>query len=271
MTRISAVIDLDVDNGTPVLRPRGTYSDTETYVYDTEFRDAVEVEVMLSGGGKKKYYFVVKEQFTTVKGVKPVVGSTSGPWQESSRFVFITAESITSDMINSDSIFSLQMNVNDKFKVDKNGVMRCVDGMFSGSIYTLPFHITEQNINDVLEFVPGTESVYSPRFDLTGFNIQVDYLPGALWVYLELPRSISYEGAEANILRVTPGNYSAMGVAYIYRSTSGNVIEYGIQSIEQFVNYKLKCIVMDPTGWTVDSDRLVDGKVVEWILLGRNG
>lgn len=112
MEKVSAIIELEVDNGTPVLRPRGEYSDTETYVFDTDFRDYVYRDVTVSGGGKERYYFVVKNQFDTLKGVVPVVdNNVNNRWAQSKKAEFIAAKSITADMLAAGSVTAEKLSV----------------------------------------------------------------------------------------------------------------------------------------------------------------
>lgn len=112
MEKVSAIIELEVDNGTPVLRPRGEYSDAETYVFDTDFRDYVYRDVTVSGGGKERFYFVVKKQFDTLKGVVPVVdNNVNNRWAQSKKAEFIAAKSITADMLAAGSVTAEKLSV----------------------------------------------------------------------------------------------------------------------------------------------------------------
>lgn len=113
MARVSTVIELDVDNGTPVLRPRGYYSDSETYVYNNEFRDSALLDVLTSDGRRVTYYFVVRKLFDEVKGVAPVPGDTSSSrrWVESEKAEFIVANSISAEMLQAGAVTADKLQV----------------------------------------------------------------------------------------------------------------------------------------------------------------
>lgn len=161
MTTVKASVALNFDKGTPIVRPRGLYSPSETYVYDNEFRDMVEFRASDSGGVIKSYYFLVRNRWDKLKGVVPVPGDTSSSrkWEQSSEFKFITAESIVADMIQSgavtadkilagaitseklasDFIFTKQIQIgpdsaNINFSVDANGIMNCKEAKVQGEV-----------------------------------------------------------------------------------------------------------------------------------------
>lgn len=174
MERISGILPLRVERGTPVLRPRGLYSPDETYVYNEQFRDYVISQEWVNMGQialLKDFYFLVRNRYDEIKGVRPS-SSDSSPdrrWEQTSKVEFIvagsivtemlaansvtagkiksgsitteklavgavTAEKISTNLLQADKIFSMQINVNNKFMVDINGNMTCVNGDFSGKI-----------------------------------------------------------------------------------------------------------------------------------------
>ena len=113
MTRVGATILLEVDNGQPVLRPRGYYSASETYVYNSEFRDYVLLDSVDGTGNRITHYFIVRNFGDEITGVAPVPGdkSTSRRWEESSKIEFIVANSITADMIQAGAITASKIQV----------------------------------------------------------------------------------------------------------------------------------------------------------------
>lgn len=174
MEKISGILPLRVERGTPVLRPRGLYSPDETYVYNEQFRDYVIVQTWVTEGqiiSLKDFYFLVRNRWDEIKGIRPDPSDSSPErrWEQTSKVEFIvagsivtdmlaansvtadkiksssimtdklaagavTADKISTDLLQADKIFSMQINVNDKFKVDMNGVMTCIDGNFTGKI-----------------------------------------------------------------------------------------------------------------------------------------
>lgn len=113
MTRVGATILLEVDNGQPVLRPRGYYSASETYVYNSEFRDYVLLDSVDGTGNRITHYFIVRNFGDNIKGVTPVPGdkSSNRRWEESSKIEFIVANSITADMIQAGAITASKIQV----------------------------------------------------------------------------------------------------------------------------------------------------------------
>jgi putative prophage lambdaBa01, minor structural protein len=181
----------------------------------------------------------------------------------------LKAGSITAKMLDTRSIFSMKINVNDKFIVDENGIMSCVDAKISGNIYTKPFHVTSDNFSAVTTAISG--NMYTVDFDKTGLNIQFDYVPNPLSTfYLDLPRKMQYEGAEASVMNAFP--YSSGGTTmfgHIYVTICefiNNKVSTTTVIINKLAPVRFKCIVVNPEGWTLnDPSRLVDGKIVEWI------
>jgi hypothetical protein len=143
--------------------------------------------------------------------------------------------------------------------------------MFKGSIYTPPFHVTSDNFSSVA--IPVSGNMYMVNFDKTGLNIQFEYVPDLTSTfYLELPRETRYEGAEASVLNAF--SYFSLGgsipIGDIYVTVcdfANNKVSVTGAIIGKLAPVKFKCIVVDPTGWTLsDPSRLVDGKIVEWVF-----
>lgn len=271
MTRVGATILLEVDNGQPVLRPRGYYSDSETHVYTNEFRDYVLLDSVDGTGNRITHYFIVRKFGDEIKGVPPVPGdkSPNRRWEESSKIEFIVANSITADMINSDSIFSLQMNVNNKFIIGPDGIMHCVDGIFSGSIYTLPFHVTNDNFSEVIKIeTSGQAALANVLLEKTGLNVQIDCAP--LPILICLPRELKYEGAEASLTNgVIDNRHANLSVECfsVNQATYPWILSREYIHLGPFQTVKLKCIVAPPSAdYPFD---LVDEKAVEWVLLNK--
>ena len=183
----------------------------------------------------------------------------------------LKANAIKANMLDTGSIFSMKINVNDKFIVDENGVMSCIDAKISGNIYTKPFHVTSGNFSSVTIAVSG--NMYTVDFDKTGLNIQFDYVPTSISTfYLDLPRATRYEGAEASILDSFPsssGGSVPTGNIYVtICDFTNNKVSVTSAIIGKLAPVKFKCIVVNPTGWTLsDPSRLVDGKIVEWVFI----
>lgn len=213
MEKISGILPLRVERGTPVLRPRGLYSPDETYVYNEQFRDYVIVQTWVIEGqfvSLKDFYFLVRNRWDEIKDVRPDPSDSSPArrWEQTSKVEFIvagsivtdmlaansvtankikagsitteklavgavTADKISTDLLQADKIFSMQINVNDKFKVDTNGVMTCIDGNFSGKI--------QSSASGKLRFIldPGGSTTISPptlkMLDNTNTLIRMSY------------------------------------------------------------------------------------------------
>ena len=123
MTRVGATILLEVDNGQPVLRPRGYHSASKTYVYNSEFRDYVLLDSVDGTGNRITHYFIVRNFGDNIKGVTPVPGdkSSNRRWEESSKIEFIVANSITADMIQAGAITASKIQVAG-FNFDNNNI-----------------------------------------------------------------------------------------------------------------------------------------------------
>ena len=115
--------------------------------------------------------------------------------------------------------------------------------------------------------------MYTVDFDKTGLNIQFDYVPTSISTfYLDLPRATRYEGAEASILDSFPsssGGSVPTGNIYVtICDFTNNKVSVTSAIIGKLAPVKFKCIVVNPTGWTLsDPSRLVDGKIVEWVFI----
>ena len=169
------------------------------------------------------------------------------------------------DAETGDAFYNGEINVNNKFKVTPQGKMSCVDAEIYGNIYTVPFHITRQNYNQVMNVTTsGSKIILTPKFDITGFNMQIDDIAGD--VFIDLPQDSRYEGAEVNLIGITPGRWTPMGVRRLkYDFNNGNVYTREYQSLLPLKLMSLKCIVADPI-----SDYpfpLVEGKIIEWLLM----
>lgn len=94
MERVSGILPLRVERGTPVLRPRGLYSPDQTYVYNEQFRDYVTiqegVQVNETTALLKDFYFLVRNRWDEIKGVRPVPDDDSPdrPWEQTTKIEF---------------------------------------------------------------------------------------------------------------------------------------------------------------------------------------
>lgn len=94
MERISGILPLRVERGTPVLRPRGLYSPNETYVYNEQFRDYVTIQEAViideTTALLKDFYFLVRNRWDVIKGVPPVPDddNPNSRWEQTTKIEF---------------------------------------------------------------------------------------------------------------------------------------------------------------------------------------
>lgn len=94
MERISGILPLRVERGTPVLRPRGLYSPSETYVYNEQFRDYVTIQEAViideTTALLKDFYFLVRNRWDVIKGVPPVPNddNPNSRWEQTTKIEF---------------------------------------------------------------------------------------------------------------------------------------------------------------------------------------
>lgn len=94
MERISGILPLRVERGTPVLRPRGLYSPSETYVYNEQFRDYVTIQEAViideTTALLKDFYFLVRNRWDVIKGVPPVPDddNPNSRWEQTTKIEF---------------------------------------------------------------------------------------------------------------------------------------------------------------------------------------
>lgn len=94
MERISGILPLRVERGTPVLRPRGLYSPDETYVYNEQFRDYVTIQEVViideTTALLKDFYFLVRNRWDAIKGIPPVPDddNPNSRWEQTTKIEF---------------------------------------------------------------------------------------------------------------------------------------------------------------------------------------
>ena len=94
MERISGILPLRVERGTPVLRPRGLYSPNETYVYNEQFRDYVTIQEAViideTTALLKDFYFLVRNRWDAIKGVRPIPNddNPNSRWEQTTKIEF---------------------------------------------------------------------------------------------------------------------------------------------------------------------------------------
>ena len=150
-------------------------------------------------------------------------------------------------------------DVSGKIWIDPTkGALHAVDGYFSGNIYTPYFELTSSNIGDyATRKYDSTYQIYyyDLNLPLTGLNLQiVGTNPTSNPLYINLPQTADYLGAEANI--VCTQYYVVVRNAYGMNSATDTTMT--MTSFRPMIyagqKMKLKCIYYDSSYiWVIDS------------------
>ena len=152
-------------------------------------------------------------------------------------------------------------SVSGKIWIDpEKGALHAVDGYFSGNIYTPYFELTSSNIGDYATrtYDPTYQIYYYDlNLSLTGLNLQITGTnPSSNPLYINLPQSADYLGAEANI--VCTHYYVVVRNAYRMTADSSSDSVMTMQSFRPIIfagqKVKLKCIKVGSSYvWVIDS------------------
>lgn len=152
-------------------------------------------------------------------------------------------------------------SVSGKIWIDpEKGALHAVDGYFSGNIYTPYFELTSSNIGDYATrtYDPTYQIYYYDlNLSLTGLNLQITGTnPSSNPLYINLPQSADYLGAEANI--VCTHYYVVVRNTYRMTADSSSDSVMTMQLFRPIIfagqKVKLKCIKVGSSYvWVIDS------------------